>query len=223
MAYSSGIQEGLAFGLGVGLALFIVFCSDGLAVWFGWKMILQKGYRDGHVMNIMFSVLTGSIWIRGKIGLVSQEPVLFTSSIRDNIAYSKDDATIEEIRAAAEIPNAAKFIDKMPQGLDTMVGEHGTQLSGGQKQRIVIATTILKDPRILLLDEATSVLDAEFEQVVQEALDRIMINRTIAIVAHHLSTGRNANMIVMIHQGSIVEKGKNLAKINLIWLKACHF
>ncbi|XP_061367873.1 ABC transporter B family member 21-like [Gastrolobium bilobum] len=146
-------------------------------------------------------------WIRGKIGLVSQEPVLFASSIKDNIAYGKEGATIEEIRSASELANAAKFIDKLPQGLDTMVGEHGTQLSGGQKQRIAIARAILKDPRILLLDEATSALDAESERVVQEALDRIMVNRTTVVVAHRLSTVRNADMIAVIHRGKMVEKG----------------
>ncbi|KMS96030.1 hypothetical protein BVRB_002890 [Beta vulgaris subsp. vulgaris] len=146
-------------------------------------------------------------WIRQKIGLVSQEPVLFGSSIKDNIAYGKDGATIEEIKAAAELANAAKFIDKLPQGLDTLVGEHGTQLSGGQKQRVAIARAILKDPRILLLDEATSALDAESEKIVQEALDRIMVNRTTVIVAHRLSTVRNANMIAVIHQGKVVEQG----------------
>ncbi|XP_059632050.1 ABC transporter B family member 11-like [Cornus florida] len=148
-------------------------------------------------------------WIRGKIGLVSQEPVLFTTSIKDNIAYGKDGATIEEIKAATELANVANFIDKLPQGLDTMVGEHGTQLSGGQKQRIAIARAILKDPRILLLDEATSALDVESERVVQEALDRVMINRTTVIVAHRLSTVKNADMIAVIHQGKIVEKGSH--------------
>ncbi|KAF3950517.1 hypothetical protein CMV_023740 [Castanea mollissima] len=148
-------------------------------------------------------------WIRGKIGLVSQEPVLFASSIKANIAYGKDGATIEEIRAATELANAAKFIDKLPKGLDTMVGEHGTQMSGGQKQRIAIARAILKDPRILLLDEATSALDAESEKIVQEALDRIMVNRTTVIVAHRLSTVRNADMIAVIHRGKMVEKGSH--------------
>lgn len=94
------------------------------------------------------------------------------------------------------------------QGLDTMVGEHGTQLSGGQKQRIAIARAILKDPRILLLDEATSALDAESERIVQEALDRIMVNRTTVIVAHRLTTVRNANIIAVIHKGKMVEKGQ---------------
>uniref|UniRef100_A0A0E0MUY3 MDR-like ABC transporter n=1 Tax=Oryza rufipogon TaxID=4529 RepID=A0A0E0MUY3_ORYRU len=146
-------------------------------------------------------------WIRSKIGLVSQEPVLFAASIKENIAYGKDNATDQEIRAAAELANASKFIDKMPQGLDTSVGEHGTQLSGGQKQRIAIARAILKDPRILLLDEATSALDAESERIVQEALDRVMTNRTTVIVAHRLSTVRNADTIAVIHQGTLVEKG----------------
>ncbi|KAL8089202.1 hypothetical protein AgCh_038838 [Apium graveolens] len=148
-------------------------------------------------------------WMREKIGLVSQEPVLFSSSIKDNIAYGKDGATMEEIRAASELANAARFIDKLPQGLDTLVGEHGTQLSGGQKQRVAIARAILKNPRILLLDEATSALDAESEKIVQEALDRIMVNRTTVIVAHRLSTVRNADLIAVIHRGKMVEKGSH--------------
>ncbi|KAH0917181.1 hypothetical protein HID58_024841 [Brassica napus] len=149
-------------------------------------------------------------WIRGKIGLVGQEPVLFSSSIMENIGYGKEGASVQEIEAAAKLANAAKFIDKLPRGLDTMVGEHGTQLSGGQKQRIAIARAILKDPRILLLDEATSALDAESERVVQEALDRVMVNRTTVIVAHRLSTVRNADMIAVLHRGKIVEEGSHL-------------
>ncbi|KAK7264798.1 hypothetical protein RJT34_32409 [Clitoria ternatea] len=146
-------------------------------------------------------------WIRQKIGLVCQEPVLFACSIKENIAYGKDGATDEEIRAAAELANAAKFIDKFPHGLETMVGEHGTQLSGGQKQRIAIARAILKDPIILLLDEATSALDAESERVVQETLERIMINRTTVVVAHRLSTIRNADVVAVLHHGKVVEIG----------------
>ncbi|KOM33360.1 hypothetical protein LR48_Vigan01g291600 [Vigna angularis] len=307
-AYVNGVHEAVASGLGFGILYFVFICSYALGIWFGAKMIIEKGYTGGEVVTVIFAVLTGSMslgqaspslsafaagqaaafkmfetierkplidaydtngrkledirgdielrevcfsyptrpdelifngfslsipsgttaalvgqsgsgkstvvslierfydphsgavlidginlkefqlkWIRQKIGLVSQEPVLFTCSIKENIAYGKDGATDEEIRAAAELANAAKFIDKLPQGLDTMVGEHGTQLSGGQKQRVAIARAILKDPRILLLDEATSALDAESERIVQEALDRIMINRTTVIVAHRLS------------------------------------
>eukprot|EP00261_Vitis_vinifera_P007089 XP_002275169.4 PREDICTED: ABC transporter B family member 11-like [Vitis vinifera] len=329
-AYDSAVREGLATGLGLGSVMFIVFCIFALAVWFGAKLIINKGYSGGNVVGVIVAVLTASMslgqtspcikafaagqaaafkmfetinrkpeidaydtkglklddisgdvelrdvyfsyparpdeqifsgfsisipsgtttalvgqsgsgkstvislverfydpqagevlidginlkdfqlrWIRQKIGLVNQEPVLFASSIKDNIAYGKDDATIEEIRAAAELANAAKFIHKLPQGLDTMVGEHGMHLSGGQKQRVAIARAILKDPRILLLDEATSALDLGSERIVQEALDRVMMNRTTIIVAHRLSTVRNADMIAVIHQGKIVEKGSH--------------
>ncbi|KAF9617734.1 hypothetical protein IFM89_038276 [Coptis chinensis] len=300
-AYESGVHEGLASGLGFGAVMLIVFCTYALAVWFGGKMIIEKGYNGGVVINIIIAVLTGSLslgqaspclgafasgraaaykmfetinrkpqidssdtngcilddilgdielrdvcfsyparpdepifdgfslsmhsgttsalvgqsgsgkstvislierfydpqageilidginlrefqlrWIREKIGLVGQEPVLFSSSIKDNIAYGKDGATIEEITAAAELANAAKFIDKLPQGLDTLV------------------------------DEATSALDVESEHVVQEALDRIMVNRTTVIVAHRLSTIKNADMIAVVHQGKVVEKGSHL-------------
>ncbi|KAH7521539.1 hypothetical protein FEM48_Zijuj07G0044300 [Ziziphus jujuba var. spinosa] len=146
-------------------------------------------------------------FIRGKIGLVSQEPVLFATTIRENIAYGKENATEEEIRTAIELANAAKFIDKLPKGLDTLAGEHGTQLSGGQKQRIAIARAILKNPRILLLDEATSALDSESERIVQEALVRVMKNRTTVVVAHRLTTIRNADTIAVVHQGKLVEQG----------------
>ncbi|KAK6162939.1 hypothetical protein DH2020_002780 [Rehmannia glutinosa] len=146
-------------------------------------------------------------WIRSKIGLVSQEPVLFTGSIKDNIAYGKGGATLEEITEAAELANVNDFIGKIPEGLDTMVGENGIQLSGGQRQRVAIARAILKDPRILLLDEATSALDADSERIVQGALEKVMVNRTTVIVAHRLSTIKNTNMIAVLHQGKIVEKG----------------
>ncbi|XP_041022108.1 ABC transporter B family member 4-like [Juglans microcarpa x Juglans regia] len=333
--YKAGVHEGLVSGLGFAAFKLVVFGSFAMAVWFGSKLILNKGYNGGDVLNVITAVLTGSAslgetspcmnafvagkaaaykmfktierkpkidtystkgkilddihgdielrdvyfsyparpneqifsgfslyinggttsalvgqsgsgkstvislierfydpqagavlidginlkdfhlkWIRQKIGLVSQEPVLFASSIKDNIAYGKDGTTFEEIRVATELANAAKFIDKLPQGLDTVVGGHGMQLSGGQKQRIAIARAILKDPRILLLDEATSALDAESERIVQEALDRIMVNRTTVIVAHRLSTVRNADMIVVIRQGKIIEKGSHSELIN---------
>ncbi|KAL2614004.1 hypothetical protein R1flu_025696 [Riccia fluitans] len=146
-------------------------------------------------------------WLRQQIALVSQEPVLFSTSIMENISYGKDGATLEEVQVAAKAANAATFIDKLPQGYDTQVGERGTQLSGGQKQRIAIARAIIKDPRILLLDEATSALDADSERLVQEALDRVTINRTTLIVAHRLSTIKNADMIAVIRNGTILEIG----------------
>ncbi|KAL2613996.1 hypothetical protein R1flu_025688 [Riccia fluitans] len=145
--------------------------------------------------------------LRQQIALVSQEPVLFSTSIAENISYGKDGATLEEVQAAAKAANAATFIDKLPKGYETQVGERGTQLSGGQKQRIAIARAIIKDPRILLLDEATSALDADSEHLVQEALDRVTINRTTVIVAHRLSTIKNADMIAVLRNGTILEIG----------------
>lgn len=117
--------------------------------------------------------------------------------------------TDEEIRRALELANAAKFIDKMPTGLDTMVGEHGTTLSGGQKQRIAIARAILKNPKILLLDEATSALDAESERIVQNALENIMVDRTTIVVAHRLSTIKNADTITVVNRGNVMEQGSH--------------
>ncbi|CAH9146833.1 unnamed protein product [Cuscuta epithymum] len=146
-------------------------------------------------------------WLREQMGLVSQEPILFTTTLKENIAYGKENATEAEIRTAIELANAAKFIDKLPKGLETMAGEHGTQLSGGQKQRIAIARAILKNPKILLLDEATSALDAESERIVQEALDRVKSNRTTVVVAHRLTTIRNADLIAVVQSGKLVEQG----------------
>ncbi|CAL4909399.1 unnamed protein product [Urochloa decumbens] len=146
-------------------------------------------------------------WIRGKIGLVNQEPLLFMTSIRENITYGKEDATFEEIKRAAELANAASFIENFPNGYDTTVGQRGAQLSGGQKQRIAIARAILKNPKILLLDEATSALDLESERIVQDALNRIMVGRTTLVVAHRLSTVRNAHCISVVSKGKLVEQG----------------
>lgn len=136
------------------------------------------------------------------------EPIFFNESICANIAYAKEGgATEEEIIAAAQAANAHKFISSLPHGYDTSVGERGTQLSGGQKQRIAIARAILKDPRILLLDEATSALDAESEGVVQEALDRVSVNRTTVVIAHRLTTIKGADIIAVVKNGAIAEKG----------------
>ncbi|WOL11749.1 ABC transporter B family member 4 isoform X2 [Canna indica] len=324
----SSVQESVASGLGMGSVFLVVFCSYGLATWYGGKLIIDRGYSGGVVVNVMVAVMVSGMalgetspcigafatgraaayrmletikrkpeidandtngiiledikgeielkdvyfnyptrpdqpifsglslrvlsgttmaivgesgsgkstvislvqrfydpqagevlidgvnlkklrlrQIRQKIGLVSQEPVLFTTTIKENIAYGKEDATLEEIKQAMELANAARFVDKLPNGLDTTVGEHGTQLSGGQKQRIAIARAILKDPKILLLDEATSALDTESERIVQEALSRIMSERTTIVVAHRLSTVRNADTITVLKEGKVVEQG----------------
>ncbi len=144
---------------------------------------------------------------RGHIGVVLQEPFLFSGTVRDNIAYAKEDATMEEIEHAAKMANIAEFIKSLPDGYDTMLGENGATLSGGQKQRLAIARAVLKNPSILILDEATSALDTVSEHVVQEALDRLMINRTTLIIAHRLSTIRNADKIVVLDHGKMIQQG----------------
>ncbi|RZR92901.1 hypothetical protein BHM03_00021278 [Ensete ventricosum] len=155
-------------------------------------------------------------WLRQQMGLVSQEPALFNDTIRANIAYGKEGkATEAEIIAAAELANAHKFISSLQKGYDTLVGERGVQLSGGQKQRVAIARAIVKEPKILLLDEATSALDAESERVVQDALDRVMVNRTTVVVAHRLSTIKGADLIAVVKNGMIIEKGKHETLINI--------
>ena len=150
-------------------------------------------------------------WLRDQIGLVSQEPVLFARSIKENIAYGLPGATDEQIIAVSKAANAHDFISKFPQGYDTHVGDKGAQLSGGQKQRIAIARILLKNPKILLLDEATSALDSESEYAVQQALDDVVGsgNRTTIIIAHRLSTIRNADVIAVVKDGQIAEQGSH--------------
>ncbi|TKY70039.1 ABC transporter B family member 2 [Spatholobus suberectus] len=148
-------------------------------------------------------------WLRQQIGLVNQEPALFATSIKENILYGKDDATLEELKRAVKLSDAQSFINNLPDRLETQVGERGIQLSGGQKQRIAISRAIVKNPSILLLDEATSALDAESEKSVQEALDRVMVGRTTVVVAHRLSTIRNADVIAVVQGGKIVETGNH--------------
>ena len=145
--------------------------------------------------------------LRAQIGLVPQETILFGGTIRENIAYGRLGANEEEIIAAAQAANAHTFILEMPQGYDTIVGERGVKLSGGQRQRLAIARAILKDPRILLLDEATSSLDSESEELVQDALNRLMQGRTSVIIAHRLSTIKIAHRIIVLDHGTIVEQG----------------
>ncbi|XP_057977379.1 ABC transporter B family member 2-like isoform X2 [Malania oleifera] len=148
-------------------------------------------------------------WYRQNIGLVNQEPALFATSIRENIVYGKYDATLDEITRAAKLSDAISFIKNLPDRYETQVGERGIQLSGGQKQRIAISRAIVKNPSILLLDEATSALDAESEKSVQEALDRVMVGQTTVVVAHRLSTVRNADVIAVVQEGKIVETGNH--------------
>lgn len=148
-------------------------------------------------------------WLRQQIGLVNQEPALFATSIRENILYGKDNATLDEITRAAKLSEAISFINNLPDRFETQVGERGIQLSGGQKQRIAISRAIVKNPSILLLDEATSALDIESEKSVQEALDRVMVGRTTVVVAHRLSTIRNADVIAVVQEGKIVEIGSH--------------
>ncbi|KAF3332632.1 ABC transporter B family member 9-like isoform X2 [Carex littledalei] len=324
------VHQGTAAGTGIGTVLLCIFSSYGLAIWYGSRLIIDKGYTGGTIINVIMAIMTGAMslgqaspcinafasgqsaaykmfetiyrkplidsyspdgivlehmkgdielkyvcftyparpdqlifnnfslfvphgttmalvgesgsgkstvislverfydpqsgevlvdgvdvknmklsWLREQVGLVSQEPILFTTTIRENIEYGKKGATDEEIRRAIVMANAAKFIDKLPNGLGTMVGEHGTQMSGGQKQRIAIARAILKNPKILLLDEATSALDAESEKVVQDALLKIMVNRTTIVVAHRLSTVKGADAISVVHRGKLIEQGSH--------------
>ncbi|VVA10478.1 PREDICTED: ABC transporter [Prunus dulcis] len=153
-------------------------------------------------------------WIRSKMGLVSQEHALFGTSIKENIMFGKLDANMDEVTAAAMAANAHNFIRQLPQGYETKIGERGALLSGGQKQRIAIARAIIKNPVILLLDEATSALDSESETLVQNALDQASMGRTTLVVAHKLSTVRNADLIAVVSGGCIIEIGSHNQLIN---------
>merc|ERR1712216_158955 len=148
-------------------------------------------------------------WLREQIGLVGQEPVLFSGTIADDISSGKPGSTREQVETAAKMANAHAFIMEFPEGYDTNVGEKGGQLSGGQKQRVAIARAMIKNPAVLLLDEATSALDTESERVVQAALDDLLTRhkRTTLVIAHRLSTIRNADKICVVEAGRIVEQG----------------
>jgi ABC-type multidrug transport system fused ATPase/permease subunit len=148
-------------------------------------------------------------WLRRHIGVVSQEPVLFSTSIAENIRFGREDASMNDIIQAAKNSNAHDFISKMPDGYDTQVGQRGAQLSGGQKQRIAIARALVRNPKILLLDEATSALDNQSEKIVQEALDKARQGRTTIVIAHRLSTIQTADVIVAISGGKVVELGSH--------------
>lgn len=147
--------------------------------------------------------------LRSQMGLVTQEVLLFNETVRYNIAYGKQDAGEAEIEAAAKAANAHDFIRRMPKGYDTLIGERGIRLSGGERQRLSIARALLKNPPILVLDEATSALDAESERLVQEAIERLMQNRTAIVIAHRLATIRKADRIVVLERGRIAEQGSH--------------
>jgi len=149
--------------------------------------------------------------LRKNIAYVPQEPMLFHRSLRDNIAYGRPGATDKQIRKAAEQANALEFIEKLPEKFDTLVGERGVKLSGGQRQRIAIARAILKDAPILVLDEATSALDSESEKLIQDALEKLMKNRTSIVIAHRLSTISKLDRIIVLENGSITEQGTHSA------------
>ncbi len=147
--------------------------------------------------------------VRARIAMVPQETIIFGASARDNLRYGDWSATDDQLWAAAEAANAAEFLRKLPEGLDTFLGEGGARLSGGQRQRVTIARALLRDAPILLLDEATSALDAESERLVQEALERLMTNRTTLVIAHRLATVRAAERIIVMSDGQIVEEGSH--------------
>ncbi|XP_051129095.1 ABC transporter B family member 9-like isoform X2 [Andrographis paniculata] len=329
IAYRAATRQGLVSGVGLGLMLLITFASYGFAIWYGSRLILNKGYNGGDVVNVIIAIMiagsslaqtspclnafsagqaaankmfeiinrkplidpydtsgiikTGGLegdvrfkdvyfsypsrpdvpifaglslhvpkgkttalvgqsgsgkstiisllerfydpdagkvlidgidlkkyqlrWIRQRMALVSQEPILFSTTVKENILYAKPDATDEEIRRAVELANCAEFVERLPNGIDTMVGENGGQLSGGQKQRVAIARAILKNSKILLLDEATSALDAASERSVQCALEKVMPDRTTVVVAHRLSTVKNAGIIAVLDAGKMIEQG----------------
>jgi ABC-type multidrug transport system fused ATPase/permease subunit len=145
--------------------------------------------------------------LRANISMVLQDVFLFHGTIRENILFGKPDATEAEMLAAAKIANVDEFIAHMPNGYNTLIGERGIKLSGGQKQRISIARAVLKNSPILILDEATSAVDTETELLIQQALDRLIVGRTTIIIAHRLSTVRNADQIVVLEGSTITEKG----------------
>ncbi len=147
--------------------------------------------------------------LRGAIGIVPQEPALFSGSVRENIAYSRPDASDAEVLAAARAAHAMEFIERLPDRLDTRVGERGVKLSGGQRQRLAIARVFLKDPAIVILDEATSSLDSHSERLVEDAMEELLRGRTTLIIAHRLSTVRRADRVVVLDHGRIVEEGRH--------------
>ena len=188
-------------------------------------LVGQSGSGKSTIANLLsrfYDVTEGSISIDGRdirqiqksalrstMGLVTQESILFNDSIRNNLLLGKESATDEDMIHALKIANAWEFVEKLPEGIDTNIGDSGNKLSGGQKQRLSIARAVLKNPPIMILDEATSALDTESEQLVQVALENMMRNRTSIVIAHRLSTIKNADIIVVMRRGEIVEMGNH--------------
>jgi subfamily B ATP-binding cassette protein MsbA len=188
-------------------------------------LVGQSGSGKSTLANLVtrfYDVNEGSIIIDGEnvkdiskksllglMGIVAQDSILFNDSVAENIKLSKQDATIEEVQKASVIAHAHEFVKDLPQQYDTNIGDSGNKLSGGQKQRLSIARAVLKNPPIMILDEAMSALDTESEQIVQVALENMMANRTSLVIAHRLSTIQNADNIVVLKKGKIVEQGKH--------------
>jgi subfamily B ATP-binding cassette protein MsbA len=149
--------------------------------------------------------------LRGAIGMVPQEPTLFSGSVRENVAYARPDASDADVVAAARAAHAWEFIERLPEGLDTRVGDRGVKLSGGQRQRIAIARVFIKNPAVVILDEATSSLDGESEQLVSAAMEQLLQGRSTLIIAHRLSTVRRADRVLVIDRGQIIEEGSHAA------------
>ena len=202
------VHDGLSFSAPAGHSVALVGdsgCGKSTAI-----ALLERFYlpESGHVLLDGTDVADLNVnWLRTQLGLVSQEPVLFATTILENIRYGKEAASDEECHAAAKLANAFDFVSALPDGFGTEVGDRGVQMSGGQKQRVAIARAVVKDPRVMLLDEATSALDTESESVVQRALEVAMRGRTTLVIAHRLATVRHCDKIVVLHRGRVVEEG----------------